>query len=248
MTCRSLPPLNEDAIVEVARGREVGRGTAAAVEAHVEHCAACAARLRRERQLSEGLRALALATASAAPPPAFEAMEQQLRAAFAAAQPRPSVWSWKTAAAAAALVAATGWWWTARDTAVAPKPDLSAAATPPAVSAPPPATVAPARNDAPREDASRTVRRDRPARAAPRRPAPAEGEFVALPAAVGLPDFESGVIVRMEMPAAALPSYGIEIVPDAKAPVEADLLIGQDGQARAIRLVRRATTRSGAEQ
>jgi hypothetical protein len=72
--------------------------------------------------------------------------------------------------------------------------------------------------------------------------------FVALPAAVGLPDFESGVIVRMELPVAALPSYGIEVVPDSKVPVEADLLIGQDGQARAIRLVNRVTTRSGAEQ
>jgi len=79
---------------------------------------------------------------------------------------------------------------------------------------------------------------------------PARGEtgFVALPAAIGLPDFESGVIVRMELPVAALPSYGIDVVSDSKTPVEADLLIGQDGQARAIRLVNRVTTRSGAEQ
>jgi hypothetical protein len=75
-----------------------------------------------------------------------------------------------------------------------------------------------------------------------------ETGFVALPAAIGLPDFESGVIVRMELPVAALPSYGIEVVSDSKTPVEADLLIGQDGQARAIRLVNRVTTRSGAEQ
>jgi hypothetical protein len=61
---------------------------------------------------------------------------------------------------------------------------------------------------------------------------------VALPSAVGLPDFESGQIVRLELPLAMLPSYGIQIVPDARGPqVEADLLVGQDGQPRAIRLI-----------
>jgi hypothetical protein len=55
----------------------------------------------------------------------------------------------------------------------------------------------------------------------------------------------------MEMPPAALPAYGIEMVPDAKAPVEADLLIGQDGKARAIRLVTRpdrVAAKPGADQ
>jgi hypothetical protein len=65
----------------------------------------------------------------------------------------------------------------------------------------------------------------------------AEG-FVPLPGADGLPDFESGEIVRLELPVSSLPVYGIDITPDAKStPVEADLLVGQDGQARAIRLV-----------
>ena len=62
--------------------------------------------------------------------------------------------------------------------------------------------------------------------------------FVTLPGAAGLPDFESGQIIRLEIPLASLPSYGIEILPDAQGtPVAADLLVGQDGQARAIRLV-----------
>jgi hypothetical protein len=68
--------------------------------------------------------------------------------------------------------------------------------------------------------------------------------FVALPGAAGLPDFESGEIVRMEIPVTSLPTYGIEILPDAQgSPVEADLLVGQDGQARAIRLVTRSASR-----
>ena len=49
---------------------------------------------------------------------------------------------------------------------------------------------------------------------------------------------ESGAIVRVELPLSALPSYGIQIVPDmATDSVDADLLVAQDGLARGIRLV-----------
>jgi hypothetical protein len=62
--------------------------------------------------------------------------------------------------------------------------------------------------------------------------------FVALPGAAGLPDFESGAIVRVELTLASLPAYGVDISRAARnQPVEADLLVGQDGQPRAIRLV-----------
>jgi hypothetical protein len=44
--------------------------------------------------------------------------------------------------------------------------------------------------------------------------------------------------VRVEVPVASLPAYGIDISSGAgKGPVEADVLIGQDGFTRAIRLV-----------
>ena len=59
-----------------------------------------------------------------------------------------------------------------------------------------------------------------------------------LPDAVGLPAFESGNIVRIEVPVAELPAYGLKIpAAAARSNVEADVLVGQDGQARAIRLV-----------
>ena len=62
--------------------------------------------------------------------------------------------------------------------------------------------------------------------------------FVPVPAAAGLPQFESGVIVRVALPVTALPSYGVDISPaSSDQPVEADVLLGQDGLARAIRLV-----------
>lgn len=73
-------------------------------------------------------------------------------------------------------------------------------------------------------------------------PAPAaeaeEMTFVALPTAVGLPPLESGRVVRVALPAASLPAYGFDVAPtSADRLVEADLLVGQDDVARAIRFV-----------
>jgi hypothetical protein len=62
-----------------------------------------------------------------------------------------------------------------------------------------------------------------------------------LPWSAGLPAFESGEIVRLEVPVASLAAYGVDISSGADRPVEADILIGQDGFARAIRLVTNST-------
>jgi hypothetical protein len=87
---------------------------------------------------------------------------------------------------------------------------------------------------------------DRPPASRPRRSrpmaAPVAGvrsvEFIALPGALGLPDLESGSVVRIQVPVGALPEYGVDIVPNVlTTTVEADVLVGQDGQPRAIRLV-----------
>ncbi len=67
--------------------------------------------------------------------------------------------------------------------------------------------------------------------------------FVALPLAHALPDIESASIVRVSLPVAALPDYGIAIVPEMTGGrIEADLLIAQDGMPRAIRLVHQSST------
>ena len=82
--------------------------------------------------------------------------------------------------------------------------------------------------------------RARPARQVVRPPA-----FVALPGTAGLPDFESGTIVRLELSLASLPSYGVDITrAGTDRPVEADVLVGQDGQPRAIRLVSSGNART----
>jgi len=62
--------------------------------------------------------------------------------------------------------------------------------------------------------------------------------FVTLPSAYGLPDMESASIIRIQVPLSALPAYGLQIAPDAATDsIEAELLVAQDGQPRAIRLV-----------
>ncbi len=61
--------------------------------------------------------------------------------------------------------------------------------------------------------------------------------FVELPWTAGLPAFESGEIVRVEVPVASLPAYGFDISTGSNRSVEADVLVGQDGLARAMRLV-----------
>ena len=215
---------------------------------------ACAALLERERRLSQGLRALS----AAAPAAPSEALSRRLLDAFAERQPaQPDVArganrivgkGWLRAAAAV-LVAAGGvlLWSSAGNSPKSDKPpDASTAVaeirTPEAIQ--PSSSVQSAAN-VPRESA--TTPASQPPRRSRQRALPAVVRpvgFVALPGAAGLPDFESGEIVRVEIPLTSLPTYGIEILPDAQgSPVEADLLVGQDGQARAIRLVTTSASR-----
>jgi hypothetical protein len=50
----------------------------------------------------------------------------------------------------------------------------------------------------------------------------------------------------VELPLASLPAYGVDMVPDAaRSEIEAELLVGQDGQPRAIRIV--TQTNQGAD-
>jgi hypothetical protein len=239
MSCQTL----REAIVDIARGAETGQGTRAAVECHLDHCHACAALMARERQLSVGLRALAASTAAAG---ASEEIGSRLHERFVERQgfgvtaaepgrtPRQRRWAAWAAAAAVAVAAGSAAWFATPSTSPSPRDTQPAART---SSEPPPAMV-------PTSASPETGAPDRTVKGA-KRPRPAlkvryavATGFVELPGAAGLPDFESGQIIRMEIPLTSLPTYGLDIVPDARdRPVEADLLVGQDGQARAIRLV-----------
>jgi hypothetical protein len=62
-------------------------------------------------------------------------------------------------------------------------------------------------------------------------------EFVMVPGAAALPPMESGSLVRMDVPVSMLPSLGVTPPANSVARVRADVIVGQDGLARAVRLV-----------
>jgi len=169
--------------------------------------------------------------------PDWRTMEERLHAACVAG-PAPAVapfrrripgWRHWMAAAAAVVMTAAITFYTVPSRNVRPQPQPRAT--------PPPAAPA---TQTPRAVVPPSPPTEPPPRPRATRPAPAEArvnEFVPLPGAFALPDFESGRIVRMEVPLTGLPAFGIDLVPDAApAAVEADFLIGQDGLPRAIRL------------
>ena len=246
MTCQQY----EADLVDLARGA-LGDGDAdAAVRGHLAACEACAARLERERLLTEDLRTLsAMATV-----PANDVAERRLMMVFASAREtapapdrRATIVRWSVWAAAACIFFFIGAWaaveWRTRTASsqgtAAVVQALLAAPTEQASPVEQVESQVPARGplvaDARRTSAPRVVR------AASKNERPEEADrfagFIPLPAADGLPGFDSGMIVRVALPTASLPAFGLAIAPESTQTVNADLLVGQDGQARAIRLV-----------
>jgi len=158
--------------------------------------------------------------------------------------------AWVTLAAAAALLLLAGGWWVGQlqrsGSTAAPATRQAAVqrAVEPSQALPAPPSVVPLETPPPTARATREPRASRPSRPFDSRPAVANGdaepedEFITLPAADRLPALESGMIVRVELDITSLPAYGFPIMPDStRKPVAADVLVGQDGQPRAIRLV-----------
>ena len=81
--------------------------------------------------------------------------------------------------------------------------------------------------------------RSRVAKPAPRtEPAAQERPFVAIPYTLPLEAGERAEVVRMDLPVAAIIAAGLPLkVADAGAHAQADVLVGEDGRARAIRLI-----------
>ena len=111
-------------------------------------------------------------------------------------------------------------------------------------SAPPAAAVSVAGASLPSAAAPATSGDERPTRTRPAPPVAEEpgdvaaaADFMLWPGAAAWPPFESGELVRVTLPLDALPALGFASPPAADAVVQADVLVGQDGFARAIRLV-----------
>ena len=73
---------------------------------------------------------------------------------------------------------------------------------------------------------------------APVAEAPSEQPFVAIPYSLPLEPWERAEVRRVDMPVSALIAAGFPMsMMDPGAHAQADVLVGQDGRARAIRLV-----------
>jgi hypothetical protein len=157
-----------------------------------------------------------------------------MRSAPPARRGRP-VRRWAGLAAAAAIAAvASAWLLRAR---VDPAPARAAIVGAPEAAATPsaPAVTTARTPAAPVAAPARATRRT--ARPAPRRPVDVAdaGEFVALAGAPALSDADSLHLVRVSVPATALAAWGAP--PAAAHAIEADVIVGHDGLARAIRFV-----------
>lgn len=61
--------------------------------------------------------------------------------------------------------------------------------------------------------------------------------FVPWPGAEAWPRFESGSLVRVDLPVSALIALGLPLPASTVSVVQADIVVGQDGFARAVRVV-----------
>lgn len=197
----------DEAIVDLARGEDGDDDGRRAALAHAEGCRRCAARLEDERAVTSALGAFATRTAGAEAPPRIEAA--LLRALR---QPQPSGPA------------------TARPSRALDLLLLAAAAAILAAIA-----VVPPRFERLREPAPAALPAASPGLVADAQEESAE--FVALRYGEDLGELDSLQVVRVELPHTALAAFGWPPHDGAQGPVKAEVIVGHDGVARAIRFV-----------
>jgi hypothetical protein len=225
---------------------------------HMEDCGRCAARVAEERALLAHVRAVAAGMADEEPPARVEtALLTAFRAQTAATAPstivsasrpaprRTSPWSNRRLAAVAAgiliLISIMAIFWRStsprkpqgEERAVSPAQEASPGTPKPA--APPDAVsrmaVERPKNKPKRARGQATVNISDEAEVVTRFFILREGENLAA--------LDSLQLVRVELPALALSEVGLPVDPETmNEPVKADVVLGQDGLARAIRFVR----------
>jgi hypothetical protein len=187
--------------------------------AHVDLCPDCARAWDEQLALSA-----ALASMAGEAVPEMAGIEARVLAEFdgAASRRRRSRWLLAAGLAAAALVGLV--WVGRRAPAARPPATVTAKAARPVL----PAMVA----TPPRAPAGQVRRK-----ADHRQPGEKNRPFVTIPYTVPLSPLERATVVRMQIPVAALIAAGYNVQSlDPGAAVEADVLVSQDGRARAIRL------------
>jgi hypothetical protein len=244
----------EKFVLALARNRLLDAAAREQSLIHTEVCERCAARLDEERVLLARVRAVVAEMAGEEPPARVDAaLLAAFRAQTAAAatstvipiQSRAGRWSsWKLAAAAAGillLISAMAVFWRS---ASSHKPQQEKHAVLPAPGASP---TSPKLAEPPvgRDKVAVDQPESRPKRG--RRRAPVNGSdeaevvtrFFPLREGEDLTALESLQLVRVELPGSALSEVGLPVDPETvNEPVKADVVLGQDGLARAIRFVR----------
>jgi hypothetical protein len=242
----------EKVVLSLARGRLIDAATREQSSIHAGLCERCAARLDEERALLARLRAVVEDVAGEEPPARVEtALLDAFRAQTAAtasstifsatrsAPTRARNWSnWKLAAAAAGILILISMMAVFWRSAGSHKPQLEERAVAP--TSPKPAEPPVSNNQIAvgrPKNAPQRARRS----ASVNNPDDAEvvTEFFPLREGEDLSALDSLQVVRVELPGSALGEVGLPVDPEAmNEPVKADVVLGQDGLARAIRFVR----------
>jgi len=258
MTCSQFRPF----IVDLARGAIDAAAVEADVERHVRGCDDCRRLLERERIMSAALRRVAQVDVPDVDPERERALLAAFDAAVATTNNRPRYRVWLPATAAVVLLAtAVAWKFAlgAGTTARRHGADPEAASSAPAIthgaarvdapSNPDGASESSPREHVARQSASvippsgeRTLQTQRRRQANQvvdevRDAAFEQASFIAWPYAGAAPPLESGTVRRVDLPVSILPALGLWPPSSADATVPVEILVGQDGFARAFRLV-----------
>jgi hypothetical protein len=260
MNCREF----EDIVDDLDRAKMIDAASRAAGTAHAEICERCASRLGNERALSAGLKSLAVIDEGKAAPASVEAALLEAFRAQASNPParrlpiRPRSWPRWALAAAAAILIAFGFivYRAIRNEPQKPN-DLITEKTPtPQPSIERKEQVVKENGETKPRRGSRAPRHrggDRPRLVKPiivdsatsyAKDSEYTTDFFPLSYSDNQKPIDSGEalrvqVIRVEMPRPALIAFGLPVnVERVDELVKADLLVGEDGLARAIRFVR----------
>ena len=246
MNCRDIE-INSTAF---ARAEMLDGVTRDQCLAHAETCARCAARLAGERTLLAGFQTVAGELAGEGASPRVEAAllhafhehaAYGLRVLQMPQKRHRARWIW--AAAAAAVLALVSTLVVSRLNATSPNEPRQAEEVP---SGPPGPSAPLPERDTPSFNGDKKIagqRRGVSRRRYVSQPQPDRNEiatdFMPLLEGDDLASLDSSQLVRVELPGSALIAVGLPVDAEmADTPVKADVLIGHDGLARAIRFVR----------
>lgn len=250
MNCQKF----EDVVGDLARGQMMETYLRSTALSHLDDCARCSQRLREEQELTRGLHALSVQMSSKS---ASDAVETRLREAMraslvpppAVAKVNPRRLYWLAVAATVVVfigaILAVSWQWQSKGNKSVPVESAVNGDSPKTNS---PNKQAMVRNVETAKTTKPVIRRSRSNVGTRRNPRAAE--TVANHASEIATDFiplgninstslqEGGTIVRVELPRSALVRFGLPVNMDrVNEKVKADVWLGVDGLAHAIRFV-----------